>query len=375
MKIEIQETPTEIYEPPGNNSQWKDWKRQIRNAVTEISRLNKIFLFNEIELKALIKTAETYPFSVTQYYLSLIDKDNPRDPIRLQCIPSPEEDKLYLGLQDDPLGEEKDSVMPGLIHRYPDRVLITLTNICPVYCRHCTRKREWCAGRWIRKNIDLENIYRYIWAHREIRDVILSGGDPLILSTEKLETILKNLRIISHVEIVRIGTRCPVVLPQRIDGELVSTLKRYRPIWINTQFNHPNEITKESSEACDRILCAGIPINNQCVLLKGINDNVKIMTKLCQGLLKIGVRPYYLFQCDPVKGAGHFRTPIEKGLEIINGMRGFTSGLCVPNFVVDGLEGQGKVPLQLNCLVSKEKRCMLLRGYKGEVFRYYNPED
>jgi lysine 2,3-aminomutase len=226
----------------------------------------------------------------------------------------------------------------------------------------------------MRRPQELKEIYRYISSHKGIRDVILSGGDPLILSTEKLEDVLSNLRSIPHVEIIRIGTRCPVVLPQRITEELTTCLKKYRPIWLNTHFNHPNEITKESSEACDRLLCAGIPVNNQSVLLKDVNDDVMTMTKLCQGLLKIGVRPYYLFQCDPVSGTAHLRTSIEKGLEIIRGMRGYTSGLCIPTFVVDGSDGQGKVPLQPDYLVGKEKNYVSLMSYKGDVFKYYNPE-
>lgn len=360
LVLESDEPPSCVSEKCDGN--WKNWRWQLRNSVTKIS--------NENLQDVIIK----YPLAITPYYLSLIDKDNPKDPVGLQCIPSPEEDKLYFEVQEDPLNEEKDSAMPGLVHRYPDRVLITLTNMCPVYCRHCTRKREWQNGKWVRMPSELENIYSYIRSHKEVRDVILSGGDPLILSTGKIERVLKNLREIPHVEIIRIGTRCPVVLPQRIDDELVSALKKYRPLWINTHFNHPNEITMESSEACDRILCAGIPLNNQTVLLRGVNDDVRTMTELCQGLLKIGIRPYYLFQCDPVSGTAHLRTSVEKGLEIIKGMRGFTSGLCVPNFVVDGLDGQGKVPLQPDYMVGKEKDYIVLKGYRGEVFRYYNPE-
>ena len=319
--------------------------------------------------------AETYPIRITPHYLSLIDTNDPHDPIAMQCIPSPKEKDLYFYVEEDPLGEEKDTVMPGLVHRYPDRVLVTLTNMCPVYCRHCTRKREWRNGQWVRSQEELERIYEYIFLHKKIRDVILSGGDPLILSTEKLESILRRLRQIQHVEIIRIGTRCPVVLPQRIDDEMVNMLKEYRPIWLNTHFNHPNEITQESAAACDRLLCAGIPVNNQTVLLKGVNDDVETMTKLCHGLLKISVRPYYLFHCDPVSAAGHFRTSIDKGLEIIKGMRGFTSGLAVPTYVVDGIEGQGKVPLQPDYALSRQKDCFVLRGYKGDIFNYYNPED
>lgn len=375
MSTDVKDFVLETDEPPGCDSNWNNWRWQLRNSIRDIEILGKTISLDNTEKESFKRISIKYPFAITPYYLSLIDKKNPNDPIRIQCIPSCEEEKLYFEMQEDPLGEEKDSVLPGLVHRYPDRALVTLTNICPVYCRHCTRRREWRKGKWVRKTQDLEDIFRYIEKHNEIRDVILSGGDPLILSTAKLETVLGNLRKIEHVEIIRIGTRCPVVLPQRIDDELVCALKKYRPIWVNTHFNHPNEITKEAKEACDKILCAGIPINNQSVLLKGINDSVEIMTKLCQGLLKIGVKPYYLFLCDPVSGTGHFRTSIEKGLEIIKGMRGFTSGLSIPTFIVDGLEGQGKIPLQPNYVVSKENGYMLLRGYKGEVFRYYNPEN
>ncbi len=362
-------------EPPLCGSSWNDWRWQLRNSIKNIEELNRVFQLDVHEKERLEELSLKYPFAITPYYLSLVDKTDPRDPIKMQCIPSLQEGMLYPEIEDDPLGEESDSVLPGLVHRYPDRVLLTLTNMCPVYCRHCSRKREWCNGKWVRSHTELEDIYRYIRQHREIRDVILSGGDPLTLSTERIDAVLKSLRDISHVEIIRIGTRCPVVLPQRVDDELTFTLKKYRPIWVNTHFNHPNEITKESADACDRILCAGLPVNNQSVLLKDINDNVETMTRLCQGLVKIGVRPYYLFLCDPVSGTGHFRTSIDNGLEIIKGMRGFTSGLCIPTFVIDGLCGQGKIPLQPNYLISREKGYVFLKGYKGDVFKYYNPED
>lgn len=374
MGKELEEMALEADDPPSHNPQWNDWRWQLRNTIRDIDALNKLIYIDPQEIENLKNVITKYPFSITPYYLSLIKKNNPRDPIRLQCVPSPEEESLYFEVEEDPLAEERDSVIPGLVHRYPDRALLMLTNMCPVYCRHCTRKREWCNKKWTRTNKDLENSYSYISAHNEIRDVIISGGDPLILSTHKIEEVLTNLRKIPHVEIIRIGTRCPVVLPQRIDNELVSMLKKYRPIWLNTHFNHPMEITEEASQACDRILCSGISVNNQSVLLKGINDDTETMIKLCQSLLKIGVRPYYLFQCDPVSGTGHLRTSIEKGLEIIKGMRGFASGLAIPTFVVDGLDGQGKVPLQPNYLLSLEKNYALLRGYKGEVFKYYNPQ-
>ena len=361
--------------PPGCSEAQDDWKWQLRNSIKDIKGLKEKFLLKEEDINALSGVIKFFPFSITPHYLSLIDRGNANDPVRLQCVPSEKEIALHLELQDDPLGEEKDTVLPGLVHRYPDRVLLTLTNMCPVYCRHCTRKREWHKGFWVRTSEELEKIYSYIRTHKDIRDVILSGGDPLILSTQKLDGVLKRLREIDHVEIIRIGTRCPVVLPQRIDDELVTMLKKYRPIWVNTHFNHPNEITKESQAACDRMLCAGIPVNNQTVLLKNINDDVQTMTRLCHALVRISVRPYYLFHCDPVSGTGHLRTSIDKGLEIIKAMRGFTSGLCVPTYVVDGIEGQGKVPLQPEYLISKEKNSFVLRGYKGDIFNYYNPED
>ncbi|UCB56839.1 MAG: KamA family radical SAM protein [Candidatus Omnitrophota bacterium] len=374
MGTEVKELLLERDEPPGSLN-WNSWRWQLRNAVRNAETLEKIIPLNSEQKQSLSKVIAKYPLAITPYYLSLIDRNNPQDAVRMQCVPSAEEMKLYFEMHDDPLGEEDDSVLPGLIHRYPDRVLLVLTNMCPVYCRHCTRKRQWCKGNWISRPKELENTYRYIEMHTEIRDVILSGGDPLILSTAMLEGVLSRLRQIRHVEIVRIGTRCPVVLPQRIDAELVAMLKKYRPLWVNTHFNHPNEITKESARAADMMLCAGLALNNQSVLLKGINDSVEIMTRLCQRLLGIGVRPYYLFQCDPVSGTAHFRTSVEKGIEIIRAMRGFTSGLCVPTFVVDGLKGQGKVPLAPNYLVSKEDNYMLLEGYEGKRFKYYNPED
>lgn len=375
MALTIEEIFLETDEPPGSIKEWKDWRWQLKNSIKDLDKIKDILKIDQAELENLKKVVLQYPFGITPYYFSLINKDDPNDPIRLQCVPLKEEASLYFESHDDPLGEERDSALPGLVHRYPDRALLTLTDMCPVYCRHCTRKREWQKGKWIRTEAELKHIYDYISSRKGLRDIIISGGDPLILSTQKLEGILSRLRKIPHVEIIRIGTRCPVVLPQRIDDELAAMLKIYRPIWLNTHFNHPREITPESSQACDRILSAGISVNNQTVLLKGVNDDVKTMTELCNGLLKIGVRPYYLFQCDPVSGTGHLRTSIEKGLQIIKGMRGFTSGLAVPTFIVDGLDGQGKVPLQpADYLVAVEKDYVLLRGYKGEIFRYYNPE-
>ncbi len=277
-----------------------------------------------------------------------------------------------IGLED-PLAEKEDSVVPGLVHRYPDRVLIVLTDICPMLCRHCTRKREWRHGAWTRTDAEVDAMFDYLRRHTEVRDVILSGGDPLTLSTSHLESIIARLRTIKHIEIIRIGTRFPVVLPQRIDAELCHMLSKYGPIWLNTHFNHPNEITPEAAIACDRLLRAGVPVNNQTVLLRGVNDSVAIQTRLCQGLLKIKVRPYYLFQCDEVQGTEHLRTSVDVGIKIIEGMRGHTSGLAVPSFVVDLVDGGGKVPLQPNYVLQMTENELLLKNYEGKVFRYRNP--
>ncbi|MFH1361516.1 MAG: KamA family radical SAM protein [bacterium] len=310
---------------------------------------------------------ELYPFAATDYYLALAKADN--DPIMRQLTPSMEELADYSGLKEDPLAEEELSPVPGLVHRYPDRVLMIVTNICFMNCRHCTRKRLWKHGRRAASLSDLERMVEYIKEHAEIRDVIVSGGDPLTLSDGLLDNILKQVRQIPHVEIIRLGTRAPVVFPARITTKLVSLLKRYRPIWLNVQFNHVQEVTEDAKNAILRILEAGIPVNNQTVLLKGINDTVFEMKQLCQALLKIGVRPYYLFHCDPVAGVGHFRTSISKGLEIIAGMRGHTSGLAVPTYVVDAIGGGGKIPLQPDyCL--RQGDDFILSNYQGRSFRY-----
>jgi len=379
-------TPGVLEEPPGQHvtgrerffpgvpdSFWNDWKWHFRNRITTIERLSQ-FIPMSFEEKAQLETvARRYPLAITPYYLSLINPDDPDDPIRKQAVPSVLETSLdFLGMED-PLGEKEDSVVPGLVHRYPDRVLMVLTDICPMLCRHCTRKREWRHGFWTRTDNEIEKMFDYIRNDSCIRDVIISGGDPLTLSTRQLEAVLSKLREIEHVEIIRIGSRFPVVLPQRIDAELCAVLEKYGPIWLNAHFNHPNEITTDSVAACDRLLRAGVPVNNQSVLLRGVNDSVEAMTELCHGLLKAKVRPYYLFQCDEVQGTEHLRTPVEVGVSIIEGMRGHTSGLAVPTFVVDLVQGGGKVPLQPNYVLSMTDEELLLKNYEGQVFRYRNP--
>jgi lysine 2,3-aminomutase len=360
---------------PITRQNWNDWKWQFRNRITTVEELSNLIPLSAKEKTQLKLVTTKYPLAVTPYYLSLINTYDPDDPIRKQAIPSFEEIALGSIGFEDPLGEKRDSVVPGLVHRYPDRVLMVLTDICPMLCRHCTRKREWHNGGWVRTQSEIKNMLDYIRRHKNIRDVILSGGDPLTLSTHRLEDVISKLRQIDHVEIIRIGTRFPVVLPHRIDDELCSMLSKYGPIWLNTQFNHPHEITPESAAACERLLRAGVPVNNQSVLLRGINDSVATQKKLCNGLLKIKVRPYYLFQCDEVQGTEHLRTPIEVGIKIIDGMRGHTSGLAIPTFVIDLPEGGGKVPIQPNYVLTQTKEELVLRNYQGRFVWYRNPKD
>jgi lysine 2,3-aminomutase len=352
---------------------WNDWKWHFRNRITTIEQLGRYIQLSFEEKSQLETVIRQYPLAITPYYLSLINPDDPDDPIRKQAVPSILETAMGFMGMEDPLGEKEDSAVPGLVHRYPDRVLMVLTDICPMLCRHCTRKREWRHGAWTRTSAEIERMLNYIRNNSIIRDVIISGGDPLTLSNQQLENVLSRLREIKHVEIIRIGSRFPVVLPQRIDTELCVVLAKYGPIWLNTHFNHPHELTPEAGEACDRLLRAGVPVNNQSVLLRGVNDSVEIMTTLCHELLKAKVRPYYLFQCDEVQGTEHLRTPVEVGVRIIEGMRGYTSGLAVPTFVVDLVQGGGKVPLQPNYVLSMTDKELLLKNYEGKVFCYRNP--
>lgn len=373
-------------EPPGKSiadryrlfgnvpdSSWNDWKWHFRNRITSVDQLSRLVALSIKEKAQIEMVCQRYPLAITPYYLSLINPSDPNDPVRKQAIPSILEISMSDIGMEDPLAEKEDSVVPGLVHRYPDRVLMVLTDICPMFCRHCTRKREWRHGGWVRPWREIEVMLDYLRRNNKVRDVIISGGDPLTLATAHLEAIISKIREIKHIEIIRIGSRFPVVLPQRIDAELCEMLSKYGPIWFNTHFNHPHEITPDAAAACDRLLRAGVPVNNQSVLLRGINDNVPTQVKLCQGLLKIKVRPYYLFQCDEVQGTEHLRTPVSIGIKIIEGMRGHTSGLAVPTFVVDLVNGGGKVPLQPNYVLSMTKDDLLLKNYEGKVFRYRNP--
>jgi lysine 2,3-aminomutase len=313
--------------------------------------------------------------SITPYYFSLIeDINNESDPIRKQCIPTISELSDHYTEEVDPLSEEETSPVSCLVHRYPDRVLLIVSNRCFMYCRHCTRKRIWKNNLPQPTMKDINKALSYVKANKKIREVIISGGDPLRLSSQRIDSILAAVARCENIEAMRIGTRAPVVCPSRIDDELLQVLSKYKNLWINVQFNHPREITIQSEEACRKIQRCGIPISNQSVLLKGINDDAKTMLELCHKLQNIRVRPYYLFQCDPVIGTSHFRTDVGKGIEIIEAMRGHTGGMCVPTFVVDGIKGKGKIPLGPDYLLSKSDNGLMLRNYKKEAFYYPNPK-
>ena len=311
--------------------------------------------------------------AITPYYASLMDSEDRNCPVRMQAVPTEKELNLGGADMEDPLHEDVDSPVDNLTHRYPDRVLLLVTDQCSMYCRHCTRRRF--AGQQDKAvPMDkIDNAIDYIREHEEVRDVLLSGGDALLISDEKLEEIIQKLYEIPHVEIIRIGSRTPVVMPQRITDDLVNMLKKYHPIYVNVHFNHPKEITEESTKACAKLNDAGIPVGNQTVLLKGVNSQPKVMKKLMQKLLQIRVKPYYIYQCDLSQGIEHFRTPVSRGLEIMESLRGHTSGLAVPTFVVDAPGGGGKTPLSPNYLVSMAEDKVIMRNYEGKVFAYTEP--
>jgi len=352
---------------------WADWKWHFRHRITSASTLARIVPMEPEVVRRLESVTVKFPMSITPYYLALVRDGDPDDPILRQSIPDVREAELADVGADDPLDEAADSPVPGLVHRYPDRALLVVTDICPLLCRHCTRKREWEGGNWVRRPSEIAAALAYIRATPAIRDVIISGGDPLTLDNGRLADILGQLRAIPHVEIIRFGTRFPVVLPQRIDAEFCRICDRYGPIWLNTHFNHPNEITPEAERAVRDLLRAGVPVNNQAVLLRGINDTVDIQKRLSHALLRIRVRPYYLYHADEVRGTEHLRTPVERGLEILAGLRGHTSGLGVPTFVIDVPGGGGKIPLQPDYVVSWTDDALIVRNYEGLTFTYRNP--
>lgn len=354
---------------------WNDWAWQVRNRIETLDELKKHIDLSAAEEAGVKECLGTLRMAITPYYLSLIDPSDPHDPIRRQAVPTAAEVHRSPADLLDPLHEDTDSPVPGLTHRYPDRVLLLVTDQCSMYCRHCTRRRFAGQHDSAVAMQQIDACIDYVARTPAVRDVLLSGGDPLLLSDDKLEYIISRLRAIEHVEIIRIGSRTPVVCPQRITPALCDMLKKYHPIWLNTHFNHPNEITEESAAACARLAEAGIPLGNQSVLLAGVNDCVHVMKKLVHELVKIRVRPYYIYQCDLSYGLEHFRTPVSKGIEIIEGLRGHTSGYCVPTFVVDAPGGGGKTPVMPNYVISQSAHRVILRNFEGVITTYTEPEN
>jgi len=359
--------------PEATLADWNDWRWQLRQRITTIDQLASILHLSDDERRAIIGFTSHLPIAITPYYASLLDKEDPLQPLRRTVVPITSEYFHSPGESRDPLGEEHDSPLPGLVHRYPDRVLFLVTDFCSTYCRYCTRSRlvgnkgnsHFSVAQW-------EKAIAYIEETPAIRDVLISGGDPLTLSDETLEWLLSRLRRIQHIEILRIGTKVPVVLPQRITPALTRMLRRYHPLLMSIHCTHPNELTPEVTQACTSLADAGIPLGSQTVLLAGVNDNLETMKRLMHGLLRIRVRPYYLYQCDPIVGSAHFRTPVEKGMEIIQGLRGHTTGYAVPTYVIDAPGGGGKIPILPECIVGHDGNDLLLKNYQGRTYSYPN---
>ncbi|KAA3629847.1 MAG: KamA family radical SAM protein [Proteobacteria bacterium] len=359
-----------------NSAEWSDWRWQLRHRIRDLRELERIFALSQDERAAIARHEGPLPVSITPYYASRMNLGDALNPLRRTHIPVGDEYLKTPGEASDPLGEDGHTAVPGLVHRYPDRVLFLTSPFCSTYCRYCTRSRmvgesgeyEFGTSQW-------ERAIAYIEAHPEIRDVLLSGGDPLTLSDDKLEWLLSRLRRIPHVEFIRIGTKVPAVLPMRITRNLTRMLRRYHPLWMSIHFTHPDELSPEVSEACARLADAGIPLGSQTVLLKGINDEVATLKQLYHGLLMRRVRPYYLYQCDPIHGSAHFRTSVERGLEIMRGLRGHTTGYAVPTYVIDAPGGGGKIPLLPEYRVGREGDDLLLQNFEGNHYRYPDPQD
>jgi len=366
---------TSVHFPGVTGKEWNNWHWQLRNSIRSTRELSRFLELTEHEISVSGRGTHALPLRITPYYLSLIDPFDPEQPLRKSIIPLFDELIKSPGEASDPLSEEHNSPVPGIVHRYPDRVLFLATGFCAAYCRYCTRTHMVAKSKCHVGTKAWETGLQYIAAHPEIRDVIVSGGDPLTMPDAHLDYLLCRLRRIPHLEIIRIGTKVPAVLPQRITRPLVNILKKYHPLFMSLHFTHPSELTHEVQEACERLAGAGIPLGSQTVLLRGINDDAGVMKQLMHGLLKIRVRPYYLYQCDPIPGSAHFRTPVSKGLEIIRSLRGHTSGYAVPQYVIDAPGGGGKIPLLPEYYLGHENGYALLRNYEGKVFRYPdNPE-
>jgi len=353
--------------------EWNDWRWQLRHRVTKLEQLQEILQLIPEEIDGIKQSKGRLALAVTPYFVSLMDPSNSNCPIRRQAVPRIEECHLSKNDMVDPCGEDKNSPVSGLVHRYPDRVLLLVTDQCATYCRYCTRRRLVGSNERAITQGNFEEVLKYLKTHKKVRDVLLSGGDPLLLENERLEEILSRLRMIPHIELLRIGTRVPVTLPQRITVGLVRMLKKYHPLMISIHFTHPKEITDAVRRACSELADGGIPLGSQTVLLKGINDKPYVMKKLVHELLKIRVRPYYIYQCDLATGTEHFRTSVATGIQIIEKLRGHTTGYAIPTYVIDAPGGGGKIPIEPEYVISKEKGKLILRNYEGQVFEYPEP--
>jgi len=370
------EESKEVLPPPWrevSEKEWNDWRWQLRHRITTYEQMKEIVELAPEETEGIKHSKGRLALAVTPYFASLMDPANPNCPIRKQAIPRFEECHLSKNDMVDPCGEDKDSPVPGLVHRYPDRVLLLVTDQCAVYCRYCTRRRLVGSNERSITQGNFEEVLKYLRSHRKVRDVLLSGGDPLLLENERLEEILSRLRALPHIELLRIGTRAPVTLPQRITLGLVRMLKKYHPLMISIHFTHPKEITDSVKRACNELADGGIPLGSQTVLLKGINDKPYVMKKLVQELLKIRVRPYYIYQCDLATGTEHFRTSVATGIQIMEKLRGHTTGYAVPTYVIDAPGGGGKIPVEPDYVMSRGNGKVVLRNYEGKVFEYPEP--
>lgn len=356
--------------PEAAYGEWNDWKWQLRNRITTLEGLEKHLVLTPEERAGVILSGNKLALAVTPHYFNLIERENPACPIRRQIIPHVGEGTVAPGEMADPCGEDAHMPVPGLVHRYPDRVLFLVTDRCASYCRYCTRSRVVSGAGEQELHTDFEEAIAYLEKHTEVRDVLLSGGDPLLFSDEKLDTLLGRLRAIPHLEFIRIGTRVPIFLPQRITPELCAILKKHHPLWMSIHTNHPRELTAEVREALARLADHGVPLGNQSVLLSGVNDSLPVMRSLVQKLLRCRVRPYYLYQCDLIQGSAHLRAPVSKGIEIIEGLRGHTTGYAVPQFVIDAPGGGGKVPINPGYVIFQDREKVVIRNFEGKVFEY-----
>ena len=359
--------------PGESETHWDDYKWQLRHRVDTLSELEARLDLTDEERAGVLLAGTKLAMSITPHFFNLIERDNPDCPIRRQVIPRIEEGCNSAWERADPCGEDSAMPVPGLVHRYPDRVLLLVTDRCASYCRYCTRSRVVSGAGDQELHTDFEEAFAYLERHTEVRDVLLSGGDALILSDERLEGLIRRIRAIRHIEIVRIGTRVPVFLPQRITPQLCEMLKKYHPLWISVHVNHPRELTVEARAALGRLADAGIPLGNQSVLLAGVNDDAATMRELVHKLLICRVRPYYLYQCDLIRGSSHLRASVAKGVEIIESLRGFTTGYAVPQFVIDAPGGGGKVPVNPGYVLYHDKEKVVIRNFEGRVFEYPEP--